>query len=875
MRKILYLLSIIGLCSFTIEDPFLTLLKKLDEFTKKYPTEKVYLHLDKPYYAAGDDIWFKAYVTDWKTGEPTTLSAILYVELINQNNKVEKHLKLPMQSGLSWGDFKLADTLSEGNYRIRAYTQWMRNAGPNFFFDKTLKIGSSWANKVFTKTRFSIQKKDSIRAVISFTDPQDKPLAGKNVEFDVGTIKGRDKTSAEGEIGLNFPNKPGSIIVRIATESGKVQKIIPIKVSNAPIDIQFLPEGGTLIQGIKSKIAVKAIGPNGFGLKTKGKIVDQTGEEVSTFETSELGMGVFSLTPSANKTYTANIDGQSILIPKAASSGYAIAFSPIDSTKIKATVQLSADLLNKGDLYLVSQKNGTVYWDTKLATNAQSVEMTYEKKDFAQGIIQFTLFSPDRKPVCERVVFIRNITNDVDIDLQQLKPSYQKKEKVELLLSSSLNAEPVAGSFSVAITNADAVVPDLENESHILASLLLTSDLVGYVEKPNSYFLDNNAKTSEALDQLMLTQGWRKIDWKLTEPVINHKAEKSLSISGAITKSATPLPKSKVSLINNKDGLFLLETVSNDKGEFVFDDLEFIDSTKFIIQARTEAGKKDVQIKVNLYPEQEVTASLGSNDVEVNINQSIGNYLQKSTPYFEELTKQGRLSKTIMLKEVKIEGDRKSLAPNSQNLNGPGNADQIIDVKQLWMANSLASYLQGRILGAVVDPVFKWAISRRTFVVGTIPTEENKMRIILDGTDVGSNLDQILPHMVESIEIIQSTAKAAIYGPKGQGGLIIVTTKKGADKWETVKYAPGLTTYTPKGYYASRTFYSPKYDVEPSDKPDLRTTVHWMPNLVTDETGKIKFDYFNTDQAGNYRIVIEGIDINGNLARKTYTYKIN
>lgn len=71
MRRMVCLLTIFSLCSFTIEDPFAALLKKLQEYSKRYPSEKVHLHLDKPYYAAGDNIWFKAYVADVRTSQPT------------------------------------------------------------------------------------------------------------------------------------------------------------------------------------------------------------------------------------------------------------------------------------------------------------------------------------------------------------------------------------------------------------------------------------------------------------------------------------------------------------------------------------------------------------------------------------------------------------------------------------------------------------------------------------------------------------------------------------------------------------------------------------------------------------------------------------
>src|SRR6218665_854992 len=93
----LALVGSLSLSAYVIaDDPFAALLKKLEEFTKKYPQEKVHLHLDKPYYAIGDDIWFKAYVVNTKTSTPSNISKILYVELINEKDSLKKLVKLPV-----------------------------------------------------------------------------------------------------------------------------------------------------------------------------------------------------------------------------------------------------------------------------------------------------------------------------------------------------------------------------------------------------------------------------------------------------------------------------------------------------------------------------------------------------------------------------------------------------------------------------------------------------------------------------------------------------------------------------------------------------------------------------------------------------------
>jgi hypothetical protein len=126
-------------------------ISKLKTLSTDRVTEKAYLHFDKPYYAAGDTIYFKAYVTLGERHEPSKLSGILHVDLINTNNKIDQSLKLQLNNGIAWGDFALPDSLPMGNYRVRAYTQWMRNVGQEQFFDQTILVGSLKTTSVKTQ----------------------------------------------------------------------------------------------------------------------------------------------------------------------------------------------------------------------------------------------------------------------------------------------------------------------------------------------------------------------------------------------------------------------------------------------------------------------------------------------------------------------------------------------------------------------------------------------------------------------------------------------------------------------------------------------------------------------------------------------------
>ena len=162
----------------------------------------------------------------------------------------------------------------------------------------------------------------------------------------------------------------------------------------------------------------------------------------------------------------------------------------------------------------------------------------------------------------------------------------------------------------------------------------------------------------------------------------------------------------------------------------------------------------------------------------------------------------------------------------------------------------------------------------------TTTTEfKDPMKVIIDGNmqeAEWNQLDNINPADVESVEILADMHSTAIYGTQGSAGLIIITLKKGKKINNYFKYAPGVVTYAPKGFYVARTFYAPQYDNPHTNEKiaDLRSTIYWNPTVVTGLDGKASFDFFNADGKGYYKVVVEGIDIEGKLGRQVYRYKV-
>ena len=102
--------------------------------------EKVYLHTDRNTYYIGEDVWFKVYLIDALDHLLTNHSHNLHVELISPTLKIISSRIIRLDSGLGNGDFKLPPDISSGKYKIRAYTNNMRNFSDQFFFTKEITI---------------------------------------------------------------------------------------------------------------------------------------------------------------------------------------------------------------------------------------------------------------------------------------------------------------------------------------------------------------------------------------------------------------------------------------------------------------------------------------------------------------------------------------------------------------------------------------------------------------------------------------------------------------------------------------------------------------------------------------------------------------
>ncbi len=188
------------------------LIEKNQKLIDEYPTEKVYLHFDKPYYAVGDTIWFKAYIATGQD-QPSDLSKIVYVDLISEKDTLVKALRLPVVNTSAYGSITLDPLVyKSGNYRVRAYTYWMINEDESYFFTRNIQIGNAINRQLITTISIKGESSGgSPRADVQilYKDPAGKILPDARVSWRLisnfeDVLKGRGTTDSQGILTLTL-----------------------------------------------------------------------------------------------------------------------------------------------------------------------------------------------------------------------------------------------------------------------------------------------------------------------------------------------------------------------------------------------------------------------------------------------------------------------------------------------------------------------------------------------------------------------------------------------------------------------------------------------------------------------------------------------
>ncbi len=889
----------------------------LDDFYRLNIREKLYLQTDKPYYSAGDTLWFRGFLVDANNLLPLNTSQYIYVELIDQRDTVVSRAKIIYDEDGFHNCLALAPQLPPGNYLLKAYTQWMRNTGEDFFFKKYIPIGNTIDDQVITTVQYALGEDGYVTASILFTNMNRDPIPQQRLSYqlciDDQVRRNNARTDDAGRLQLRFqpPRRDtisNTIQLSINDNNLQFQKTIFLPAFSNEFDVQFFPESGHLLPLGRQTVAFKAIGSHGLGIDVHGRIVNEQQEEITTFASVHKGMGSFSLDPQLGVRYFAdvfNTHGDSIRVELPAVERSGAALEVVQQNQaILCGIRITEDLNLSGWQLVVLNRDQILAQDPKI--NHRTVK-TIPLTLFRPGIARLALVDTlHQRTLCERLVFIPP-QNTLQFQLKTDQPNYEKRQWVEVELSLSDKDDiPLAGSFALSVTDSHLIQQD-SLAGNILSDLLLTSDLKGYIEDPGYYFLHSDPTTRHHLDLLMLTQGWTRysvIDRLQNNYIpIQYPLEWSQSLSGSITGLfGKALKKPMLTLLipeQNHAEVFELDA----KKHFTLSGLYFPDSTLLILQATNQKNwARGISLTIDDHPFPSVHTFFPQPHISQTLAPIPDNYLNLAKQkYYEDggirVIDMKAISITAQSKEDLhiFDGIETNHIMNERTKEHFKNQPLYQALPFLGMGLTVSTSSTGSYDLSNYNTYFPIAmLNGRRFVpieqvmhspvniyesIGILPANQAKFVMIPQGFERATlyQRDEDFDKSRGGDPTNVRLSSTRIMGLQDKGrGLLLLKLKEGMSLVNAFEPPPYTSRVfiTPLGYKKPEAFYQPKYDVPKylkSEKPDLRTTIYWNPTLQTDEQGKATFGFYTADRNTLYDVTLEGISEEGDICRYTTT----
>ena len=487
--------------------------------------EKIYVHTDNECYFVGDTLWYKAYVLRADNLHQTDMSRMAYVELLSPDGLVvERQCIVVGKGGYACGQFALTDSLYSGFYELRAYTRWMLNFNvserEHASFDRYLFYNNAMCKDFFRDW-------DGLFSRVI-------PVYSKPVE--------------EGDWGGKYMyGRPKQEIARPPKEE---------------LIVDFYPEGGALVEGLKSRVAFEIRDEYGERFDLEGQLDDGTKVKVM-----REGRGVFDYLPTKKRgqlTFEWKGKTRSFDLPKAREHGLVLTLSsqsPSSSSVWTASLSHSADMEGQPVGVAVLCRGRLVSFE-KVTLNGGRREVALPK-DLPTGVNDVQIVDAEGNTLASRLIFVNgeNRALPVNVDLGG-KTDFMPYEKIGVTVKSEgTEEEKLSVSFSLSVHDAqtdEATYAD----GDMLSEMLLTSDLKGFVAHPAYYFERDDAEHRAALDLLMMVQGWRR--YKAVEQ-LRYTPEVTLTVEGSVNKMlSVPLL-----LLTDVEGLNARQSVAEEMMEMM------------------------------------------------------------------------------------------------------------------------------------------------------------------------------------------------------------------------------------------------------------------------------------------------------------------
>lgn len=797
-------------------DPSSDFVFKINRFGYLYPQEKAYLHFDNTGYFKGETIWFKAYVVMAENNLFSPMSKVLYVELLTPEGEVVKTQKLKIENGQARGGLVLDETLFAGYYEVRAYTRCALNFDEQAVFSRVFPV-------------------------------------------------------------YNAPKRPGDYGVRKMFVRGKQIERKNLrkpekKAKPEKIGFSFFPEGGNLVAGIANRVAFKATDEEGKDLDIQGKVYNDVGEEITSFESLHLGMGSFMLYPENNK-YVVKINHNNreytFDLPPVMSSGYVMRVENMHPDLLTVQVEKTPDLPVEM-LGITLACRGKVYAFKSFEPDQEGrYALRLPKKDLPSGVIQITLFTAHGEVLAQRQAFVNRDMPFVSIKAANIPARLKPFDPVPLDFEVRNNAgDPVETTFSLSVRDEST---DLKwnHADNILYNLLLSSDLKGYIKNPACYFESDDNEHRLALDLLMQVQGWTRYPWKPSAGLevfdVKHGIEKSLMIEGQVLSLNKKQALKDVEVLmwmTSHDGWSQQGnclTDQNGRFNFALADITGLFDLNLSVKKKGKAYASKITLDRNFSP-----APLAFNFYETNPggmteDETDGEDVQiEETGFPERRLQRGQeeVSMSYVLPDVDV---KEKMIPRQVLL------QQLLRfaVVHYDVAREMDKYRDeggsetGDVLDFLmkIDPGFSYmevpvvSMDNPVTFQTDIRYKNKKIPILIDGWQLENLPYDLRDLSVGEIEHIVIT----------NSDINIITNKDGVYRRERAGFR---NTYY-EGFAPAVEFYAPDYSLIILSEPDVRRTLYWNPDVKTDSLGKASVRFYNNGTCREVIISAEGLTEDG------------
>ena len=499
------------------------------------PTKFVtYLTVDKPLYRPGETVFYRS-LTISRSGMKAKQDLPVEYEIEDPSGAPvpDSLYRGFTQRGVGNGTFALPGHLPGGTYTLivrspeKAFPEETREFVLRQYRTPRLK-------KELEFVRDSYGPGDEVTADFAASRIEGGSAESLQVRV-VATVDGQDIHSSRGEtnrdgtyhvqFGLPETIERGEGSLAIIVDDGGTQETIAktIPINLGKVEVQFYPEGGELVAGVKSRVYFYAHDPLQKPVHVAGVVCNDAGKEVAKLETVHGGRGRFELTPNAHTTYTLSLShptgaDNSAHLPVAAADtlfglntgeGVFPAGEPITVTVI------SKD--NQRPLTLAAVCRGATVGQAVLPPTDDAAPMrtvSVPLEDRIGGVLRLTLFdysTTPPTPVAERLVF-RESNRKLNVDVGRSSRRYSPGESVDLTVTvTDERNRPVPAVLGVAVVDSSVMNLADDKSPEMMTQFLLATE----IEKPEdledaNFYLQPGSESRRALDLLLGTQGWRR-----------------------------------------------------------------------------------------------------------------------------------------------------------------------------------------------------------------------------------------------------------------------------------------------------------------------------------------------------------------------------